>query len=124
MRAAIVLVLVIAAVACGKKSEDAASPPTPVTKVGADGIRHVAVRATKEGYLPPRIVGKPNEKLVLEVTREQAGDCLEHVVMPDKRDVVLPLNKMVKIPVTVPGNGEVTFACGMDMFRGVIVAEH
>jgi plastocyanin domain-containing protein len=119
----VAVLLVIAAVACGKKSDDAAAPPTPVVRAGADGIRHVAVRATKDGYLPPRIAGKPNEKLVLEVTREQAGDCLEHVVMPDKRDIVLPLNKMVEIPVTVPGSGEVTFACGMDMFKGVIVAE-
>ncbi len=122
MRVALLLVLVAAS--CGKKSDNSSSsPPTPVAKASADGIRHVAVHVTKDGYEPARIAGKPNEKLVLDVTREQAGECLEHVVMPDKRDIALPLDKMVEIPVTVPAGGEVTFTCGMNMFKGVIVAE-
>ena len=37
--------------------------------------------------------------------------------------VDLPMNTPVEVPVTVPQTGEVGFACGMDMFHGVVVAE-
>jgi plastocyanin domain-containing protein len=130
MRAAVVVAtLAILAFVFGCKRDDErggakASPTTPaVATRAADGVRHVPVEAGKNGYVPDRIVGKPSEKLVLEVTRTVDGDCLRQVVMPDKKSFELPLNQKLDIPVTVPASGEVTFACGMDMFRGVIVAQ-
>jgi len=126
MRVAILVACAVAIAASACKHDDEAKPkvaPTSVVKVGSDGVRHVAIAATKDGYVPDHIVGKPNEKLVLEVTRTHDGDCLEHLILPDKRDIELPYKKMVEIPVTVPASGESTFVCGMDMWHGALVAQ-
>ena len=129
MRAVAVLAIVVAAVAC-KRADDAApkketsttTAPAPAV-ASADGTRHVTIEANKDGYAPDRVAGKPNEKLVLDVTRTIDAECLAKLVTPDKKSYDLPLNKQVAIPVTVPDKGELTFACGMDMFHGTIVAQ-
>jgi plastocyanin domain-containing protein len=86
-------------------------------------VRRVPIEANKEGYTPAKIPGKPGEKLVLVFTRTFDADCISQVKMPDGKLVDLPLNKPVDIAVTVPQTGEVGFACGMDMFHGVVVAQ-
>jgi plastocyanin domain-containing protein len=118
--------LALALVACSKKADKpAAPPPAPVTagNVGSDGLRHVSVQASKEGYSPDKIAGKPGEKLVLVFTRTADSECISQLKAPDGKLVDLPLNKPVEVAVTVPQTGEVGFACGMDMFHGVVVAQ-
>ncbi len=88
----------------------------------ADGTTRIAIEANKDGYTPARIPGKPGEKLVLVFTRTAALDCISKLKTPDGKLVDLPLGKPVEVPVTVPATGEVGFACGMDMFHGVVVA--
>jgi len=126
MRAALVISLALAFVGC-KKAEDTKSTPTPAPApaVQADpgAPRKVAVEAGKEGYQPDRIPGKPGEKLTLVFTRTVDADCLSKLKAPDGTMVDLPLNKAVDVAVTVPATGDVKFACGMDMFHGVVVAE-
>jgi len=127
MRVAAVLAILLAAVACKRADDTAAAKkptPAPATAVTSkDGTRHVAMEAGKDGYVPDRVTGKPNEKLVLDVTRTVDADCLAQLVTPDKQAHALPLNQSVAIAVTVPAAGELTFACGMDMFHGTIVAQ-
>lgn len=119
--------LALALVACSKKADNkpAAPPPAPVTAgtTGSDGLRHVAVEANKEGYTPDKIAGKPGEKLVLVFTRTADSECISQLKAPDGKLVDLPMNKPVEVAVTVPQTGEVGFACGMDMFHGVVVAQ-
>lgn len=91
--------------------------------VGPDGIRRIEIVASNEGYTPDRIPGKPGEKLKLVFTRTTNADCLGELKTPEGKLVPLPLNTPVEIDVTVPAEGEVGFACGMDMFHGVIVAD-
>jgi plastocyanin domain-containing protein len=111
-----------------KKSENAA-PPAPTTAtpttgtVGADGVRRIEITASEKGYVPDRIEGKPGEKLVLVFTRTIDGECLEKVKVAGGAAIELPKDKPVDVPVEVPASGEVKFACGMDMFTGVIVAK-
>jgi plastocyanin domain-containing protein len=111
-----------------KKSENAA-PPAPTTAtpttgtVGADGVRRVEITASEKGYVPDRIEGKPGEKLVLVFTRTIDGECLEKVKVAGGAEIELPKGKPTDVPVEVPASGEVKFACGMDMFTGVIVAK-
>jgi len=127
MRAALILALALAFVGCTKKKEEAKPAPTPAqtaekaTDPGAP--RRVPVEAGKDGYAPERIPGKPGEKLTLVFTRTVDADCLAKLKAPDGTMVDLPLNKPVDVAVTVPANGDVKFACGMDMFHGVVVAE-
>ena len=90
--------------------------------VGTDGIARVPVEANNDGYTPARIAGKPGEKLVLVFTRTANSDCISQLKAPDGKLVDLPLGTPVEVAVTVPQTGEVGFACGMDMFHGVVVA--
>ena len=64
----------------------------------------------------------PGEKLILVVTRTQEGECLSQIQFAGGPLIDLPMNKPVEIPVTAPASGELTFACGMNMFHGMIVA--
>jgi len=127
IRALALSLFVLAAGACEKKPEKKAPPvekSAPVTagNVGSDGVRKVSVEASKEGYTPDRIAGKPGEKLVIVFKRTIEGDCLSQVKVGDAAPVDLPMNTPVEVPVTVPQTGELAFACGMGMFTGTIVA--
>ncbi|HEY0192922.1 MAG TPA: cupredoxin domain-containing protein [Kofleriaceae bacterium] len=99
--------------------------PTPVSAgtVGADGVRKVAIEANTKGYVPDRIGGKPGEKLLLVFTRTADSTCIAQLKTPEGKMVDLPMNQPVEVAVTVPANGEVGFACGMDMFHGSVIAE-
>jgi len=127
MRATLVLAVALSLVACKKEGEKAADKPAEqkpaATAPSADGVRTVAIEAGKDGYVPDKIPGKPNEKLKLVFTRTVEADCLAQVKTPDGKLVDLPLNKPVEVAVTVPATGKMTFACGMDMFTGTIVAD-
>ena len=111
----------------GACKQDAKVPPgpTPVTAgtVGADGVRRVSIEAGTKGYQPDRIGGKPGEKLLLVFTRTVDASCISQLKTPDGKLVDLPKGTPVEVAVTVPQSGEVGFACGMDMFKGTIVAE-
>ncbi len=125
IRAVLSLSLVLA-VGCKDKVKDAPRPkPATVSTgtVGGDGVRTVAIEAGSDGYVPDRIPGKPGEKLNLKFTRTVEGECLSELKMPDGKLVALPIGKPIEVAVTVPAEGEVKFACGMDMFAGVVVAE-
>jgi plastocyanin domain-containing protein len=123
-----IALLTLALVACSKKADEAKpapaqTPPATIATTGSDGLRHIAVEANKEGYKPDRITGKPGEQLVLTFTRTADSECISQLKAPDGKLVDLPLNKPVDVAVTVPKTGEVGFACGMDMFHGVVVAQ-
>lgn len=122
------LILVLALVAC-KKAEPKKEPAPPAVTVdtgtkAADGVRTIQVEATKDGYAPDKIPGKPGESLKLVFTRrESGGECMAELKSPDGKLHQLPIDKPYEIAVTVPKDGEVRFACGMDMFQGSIVAQ-
>ena len=112
---------------CSKDADgklDKAGKVAPITdgKTDATGTRRIPVEAGSKGYLPEKIMAKPGEKLILVVTRTQEGECLSQIQFPGGPLIDLPMNKPVEIPVTAPASGELTFACGMNMFHGVIVA--
>ena len=112
-----------------KKEEKAPAAKAPATapvttgEVKGDGVRYVQVEAGKEGYVPGRIAGKPGEKLILVFKRTVDSECIAQLKAPDGKMVDLPMNQPVEVSVTVPQTGEVGFACGMDMFHGVVVAQ-
>ncbi len=125
LRALVLSLFVVSALAC-KKDEKKDSPPkeAPVTAgTVTDGVRRIDVKASENGYEPERIAGKPGEKVVLVFTRTVEGECLAQLKTPDGKLVDLPMNKPVEVPVTVPETGELAFACGMDMFKGTVVAQ-
>lgn len=127
MRALLLATVVVVLAACSKKQEappPAKTPPATMTTgtVAADGVRTIPIEAGMEGYKPDTIPGKPGEKLKLVFTRTVEGECLSELKTPEGKVVPLPMNKPVEVAITVPATGELTFACGMDMFQGKIVA--
>ncbi len=126
MRISLVVAVALAALtlgACKKDGGGEAAKPAPTPAVAADGIRVVPIEAGKDGYVPDKIPGKPGEKLKLVFTRTVDGECLASVKVAGGAAVELPKGTPVEIAVTVPQTGQLTFACGMDMFTGVIVAD-
>ena len=125
MRALLIACVLLAG--CDKGADKKAAEPPAAAPVkataGADGIRHISIEAGKDGYVPERIPGKPGEKLVLVFTRTVDAECISQLKTPDGKLVDLPMGKGVEVAVTVPQTGEVGFACGMDMFHGVVVAD-
>ena len=121
----LVIAVFVLVTGCKKDNKPAKAKQATVTAgtVQADGVRWIEVEAGKDGYVPDRIAGKPGEKLVLVFKRTIEGECLAQLKAPDGKVVDLPMNKPVEIAVTVPADGEVGFACGMDMFKGVVVAQ-
>jgi plastocyanin domain-containing protein len=122
---AAVSVVVVLGIGCKKDGDKQAAKPAPPAevKVGADGVRSISIEAGKDGYVPDKIPGKPGEKLKLVFTRTVDSECLAQVKVAGGTAVDLPMNKPVELSVTVPTTGQLTFACGMDMFTGVIVAD-
>jgi plastocyanin domain-containing protein len=116
----------LALAACSKDAKaPKKAPPATITTgtVDTEGVRTIAIEAGKEGYVPDKIPGKPGEKLKLVFTRTVEGECLAELKTPEGKVLPLPMNAPVEVAVTVPQEGEVKFACGMDMFTGVIVAQ-
>ena len=128
MKTRVALVLALAlGIGCKKAEQKSEPKPPPATTqtgtVDSNGVRTIPITANENGYVPDRIPGKPGEKLKLEFTRTIDGECLAQLKTPDGKLVELPKNKAVDVDVTVPADGEVKFACGMDMFFAVVVAE-
>ncbi len=125
LRALAISLCIVSAFACdkGKKPEPKKESPVTAGTVAADGVRRIDVEANTKGYNPERIAGKPGEKLMLVFKRTVDAECLAQLKTPDGKVVDLPMNKPVEVAVTVPESGELTFACGMDMFKGTIVAQ-
>lgn len=120
------LVALLSLSACKKANDEKPADQKPGSAQPAakvDGPRKIAIEAGKEGYVPDKISAKPNEKLTLVFTRTVDAECLAQVKTPDGTLHDLPMNTPVEVAFTMPKEGKVTFACGMDMFTGTIVAD-
>ena len=125
-----VLVAALAFSACKKAGDEKPADQPAATQPAAagaaslgEGPRKIAIEAGKEGYVPDKISAKPNEKITLVFTRTVDAECLSQVKTPDGTLHDLPLGKPVEVALTMPKEGKLTFACGMDMFTGTIVAD-
>ncbi|MDF1562872.1 MAG: cupredoxin domain-containing protein [Deltaproteobacteria bacterium] len=109
----------------GEAAAAHASPPADafVDNIPAlpEGARSLTVTVGDAGYEPNTLEAGPKETVVLAFTRTSKSPCGQYVqVLGTDTRAELPLNETVNIPVEMPESGTVTFACGMDMMRGVI----
>src|SRR5262245_35888546 len=107
----IVLPLVLAIVAIGGfgLAQKKAEAQTQTAKINV----------TTRGFEPTSVNLKANVPAKLTFTRLTNDTCATEVVVPDykiKKD--LPLNKAVDVEFTPTKAGDVTFTCGMSMFKG------
>ena len=83
-------------------------------------MRH-AIEVDARGYHPDRVEARAGEPVTLVFTRTTEAGCGEELVIASqdiRRD--LPVGEAVEVTFT-PEVGEVTFACGMEMYRGAVV---
>ena len=88
--------------------------------------QEVQITVTEKGFEPARSVIKKGEPVTLIVERKTDQTCAKEIVLQGlniRKD--LPLNQAVRIgplPADVIGDS-LSYACGMDMYTGVIIAE-
>ncbi|BAY47375.1 hypothetical protein SAMD00079811_49930 [Scytonema sp. HK-05] len=85
-----------------------------------DGIQEVTI-TVDGGYEPSRVVVNALQPVRLNFLRRDSSSCLEQVVFPDFHITQeLDLNQVTTVEFTPEKPGQYTFACGMNMFRGVV----
>lgn len=90
---------------------------------GAGGLQVVDV-TVKGGYQPASIVVKAGSPVRLNFTRRESTPCGEEVVLPEfGKRAHLPEDKTISVEVTPPRPGEYEFTCGMNMYKGKLIAE-
>jgi len=108
--------LFAALVASGCASQTATTP----------GTQRVNIQVTENGFEPAVVSAKAGQPITLVVTRTTDRTCATEIVLKDAhldihRD--LPLNKAVEITFKPSKTGDLTYACGMDMFKGIVRVE-
>jgi plastocyanin domain-containing protein len=102
------------------------------TGAGADGDkkaspRRVDIAVTEAGFEPSRITVQQGEEVTLAFKRTTDKTCATEVVLhvneKDTLEKKLPLNEVVPVTVTFSKAGELGYACGMNMYKGVIVVQ-
>lgn len=99
-----------AAAGCAKKEPEGPPP--------------LAITVHDTGYEPSSVNAPAGQPARLVFTRTSDDGCGQQLVFPDldiRRD--LPLNKAVTVDITMPASGTVKFTCGMDHWRGSVVAQ-
>jgi plastocyanin domain-containing protein len=87
----------------------------------------IEIAVTTRGFDPDNISVPAKKPVTLVFTRKTDATCTRSVVitMDDgkKLEKELPLDKAVEVAVTFPKAGKLTYACSMDMVKGIIVVQ-
>ena len=90
---------------------------------GSTEVQTANVAVTEKGFEPDRISLRAGRPARLTFVRSTDNTCGTEVVFPSLGiERTLPLNEPVNIEFT-PSAGEISFACGMNMFKGAVVAK-
>ncbi|PZV07039.1 MAG: hypothetical protein DCF22_22725 [Leptolyngbya sp.] len=96
------------------------SKPKSLKATTESGVQEVTV-TVDGGYEPSQIVVQAGKPVRLNFDRKDPSSCLEEVRFPDFRIAqFLTLNRITPIEFTPDKPGRYEFACGMNMFRGVV----
>ena len=88
------------------------------------GLQAVRIVASEKGFEPSRIPLQAGRPVQLTFLRTTDATCATEVAIPSLNITrALPLNQPIEIEFTPAKPGEVTFACGMDMFSGSLVIQ-
>ena len=86
------------------------------------GIQEVNI-IVDGGYTPDRIDVTAGEPVRLNFYRQDPSNCLSQVLLPDfNKALDLTLNQTTSVEIVPEKPGEYSFTCGMNMYRGVIIA--
>ena len=110
----------------GLRSPQSAPPASPTTgaQAGSANLEAAKILVTEKGFEPDRVSLRAGSPARLTFVRTTDKTCGTEVVFPSlniKR--ALPLNEPVTIEFTPAKTGDVAFACGMNMLKGVVVVQ-
>jgi RND family efflux transporter MFP subunit len=99
---------------------------TPPASTGSDpaDIQSAKIVVNEQGFEPAKVTVRARTPARLTLVRTTDKTCGTEVVFPSlniKR--ALPLNEPVVIEFTPSKSGEIAFACGMNMLKGVVVVQ-
>ena len=110
----------------GLRSSQIASPPSPAAaaRAGLTGIQTATIRVTEKGFEPDKVRVRAGSPARLTFVRTTDTTCGTEVAFPSLNITrALPLNEPVAVEFTPPKSGDVTFACGMNMLKGIVVVQ-
>ena len=97
-----------------------AAPPVAT----APGVQTAKIVVNEQGFEPSSVTLRAGTAARLTFVRTTDSTCGTEVVFPSlKVKRALPLNEPVHIEFTPARTGDVTFACGMDMLKGIVVVQ-
>jgi hypothetical protein len=104
-----------------KEGEEEKGVDTANVKIPEGAVKIVV---SKDGFTPQEISFKQGQPLKLAFYRADAENCGSEVVFKDLNiRKKLPVGEVVSVDVPTGKTGEISFACGMDMYRGKIVVQ-
>ncbi len=112
---------IMAMVKTGKVPAAPAGHGQHQAEIPADAIK---ITVSKDGFSPARLEVKAGQPLKLAFYRADAENCASNVVFPKlKVEAKLPVGQTTLVEITPQEKGELVFACGMNMFKGVMVVQ-
>ena len=101
-------------------STSSATAVTPATSSGA--VQEFTVNVSGSGFSPAALAVKKGKPVRIHFKRDDQPTCADEVVFPDLNvRKQLPANTTTTVEVTPTKEGNLTFACGMNMFKGKLV---
>ena len=92
------------------------------TPVAEAHTRTVKIKVDKNGFSPSSIDAEAGHKLNLVFKRADKNNCGSVVVFPKQKiRKSLRVGKDVVVSITPTKSGQITFTCGMGMYKGSIV---
>ena len=87
----------------------------------------IDIAVTRQGFEPRNISVPAKKTVTLVFTRKTDATCAKSVVLSiddgKKVERELPLDEPVELAVTFPKAGTLTYACSMNMIKGVITVQ-
>jgi membrane fusion protein, heavy metal efflux system len=100
------------------------SSPAAETKTNSQDVQAAKIAVTEKGFEPEKVSVRAGAAVRLTFVRATDKTCGTEVVFPSlKIKRALPLNEPVVIEFTPAKTGDVAFACGMNMLKGVVVVD-
>jgi plastocyanin len=103
---------------------NASAPPASSRDGRSNGAQTAKVVVNEQGFEPAKVSLRAGMPARITFVRTTEKTCGTEVVFPSlniKR--ALALNQPVQIEFTPSTTGEIAFACGMNMLKGVVVVE-
>ena len=135
MKTLAAMLMVVGLLGCGAQqaSNTSSTETPPAGDVAADAQQavttdehgtRVVLAVTEDGFVPARVTVPAGKPVTLVVTRKTDKTCATALVLPDYHiNQQLPMDQAVEIAFTPEKPGELTYACPMDMIKGVIAVQ-